>query len=37
LIVQATKFTRSYDPANGKELWRLGPNSEITTPTPIVA
>ena len=23
--------------ATGKELWRLGPNSEITTPTPIVA
>ena len=24
-------------PGTGKELWRLGPNSEVTTPTPIVA
>ncbi|MET0556079.1 MAG: PQQ-binding-like beta-propeller repeat protein [Vicinamibacteria bacterium] len=37
LVTQATKFIRGYDPATGKELWRLGPNSEITTPTPIVA
>jgi outer membrane protein assembly factor BamB len=37
LVTHATKFIRAYDPATGKELWRLGPNSEITTPTPIVA
>jgi outer membrane protein assembly factor BamB len=37
LITHATKFIRAYDPLTGKELWRLGPNSEITTPTPIVA
>ena len=37
LVTHATKFIRAYDPATGKELWRLGPNSEVTTPTPIVA
>jgi outer membrane protein assembly factor BamB len=37
IITHGTKFIRAYDPATGKELWRLGPNSEITTPTPIVA
>lgn len=37
LITHATKFIRGYDPATGKELWRLSGNSEITTPTPIVA
>ena len=37
LVTHATKFIRAYDPLTGKELWRLGPNSEITTPTPIVA
>jgi outer membrane protein assembly factor BamB len=36
LVTQATTFIRGYDPANGKELWRLGGNSEITIPTPIV-
>jgi hypothetical protein len=36
LITQATTFTRGYDPTNGKELWRLSGNSEITIPTPIV-
>lgn len=35
LITQATTFTRGYDPASGKELWRLSGNSEITIPTPI--
>jgi outer membrane protein assembly factor BamB len=28
---------RGYDPATGKALWRLGPNSEVTVATPIVA
>jgi outer membrane protein assembly factor BamB len=27
---------RAYDPANGKLLWTLGPNSEITVGTPVV-
>ncbi len=35
LVTNATKFARGYDPATGKELWRLGKNAEITVPTPI--
>ena len=37
LIANGTKAIRGYDPATGKELWRLGPMSEITAPTPFVA
>ena len=37
LITNGSKAIRGYDPATGKELWRLTPNSEITTPTPFVA
>ena len=37
LITHATNFIRGYDPRTGKELWRLSGNSEITTPTPIIA
>jgi outer membrane protein assembly factor BamB len=37
LIANGTRAIRGYDPATGKELWRLGPMSEITTPTPFVA
>jgi outer membrane protein assembly factor BamB len=37
LITNGTKAIRGYDPRTGKELWRLTPNSEVTTPTPIVA
>jgi outer membrane protein assembly factor BamB len=37
LITNGSKAIRGYDPLTGKELWRLGPNSEITTPTPFVA
>ena len=37
LITTGAKAVRGYDPLTGKELWRLGPMSEITTPTPIVA
>ena len=37
LITHATKFIRGYDPGTGKELWRLSGNSEIATPTPLVA
>jgi outer membrane protein assembly factor BamB len=36
LVTQATTFIRGYNPESGKELWRLGGNSEITIPTPIV-
>lgn len=36
LVTQATTFTRGYDPASGRELWRLSGNSEITIPTPIL-
>ncbi|HEX6622213.1 MAG TPA: PQQ-binding-like beta-propeller repeat protein [Pyrinomonadaceae bacterium] len=37
LITSGAKAVRGYDPLTGKELWRLGPMSEITTPTPFVA
>jgi hypothetical protein len=37
LVTNATKFARGYDPDTGKELWRLGRNSEITVPTPFAA
>ncbi len=37
LITNGTRAIRGYDPATGKELWKLTPNSEITTPTPFVA
>jgi outer membrane protein assembly factor BamB len=35
LITAGTRFARAYDPATGKELWRLGGHSELPTPTPI--
>jgi outer membrane protein assembly factor BamB len=37
IITNGSKAIRGYDPATGKELWHLGPMSEITTPTPFVA
>jgi outer membrane protein assembly factor BamB len=37
LVANGTKFVRGYDPLSGKELWRLGRNSEITVPAPIYA
>jgi outer membrane protein assembly factor BamB len=37
LITQAYKFTRSYDPATGKELWRFGKNGEQHIPSPVLA
>jgi outer membrane protein assembly factor BamB len=37
LVTSATKFARGYDPLTGVELWRLGPHSEITVPTPFYA
>jgi outer membrane protein assembly factor BamB len=35
LVTNAPKFIRGYDPATGKELWRLGRSSMITAPTPV--
>jgi outer membrane protein assembly factor BamB len=35
LVTNGTKI-RGYDPVTGKELWSLGPNSEITVGTPVV-
>lgn len=35
IIVNGTPI-RGYDPRSGEERWRLGPNSFITIPTPIV-
>ena len=37
LITVGPKAIRGYDPLTGNELWKLGPMSEITTPTPFVA
>ncbi|HEX9760645.1 MAG TPA: PQQ-binding-like beta-propeller repeat protein [Candidatus Acidoferrales bacterium] len=37
IITNATNFIRSYDPATGKELWRLGRNSEVTATTPFAS
>ena len=37
LIANGSKAIRGYDPMTGRELWRLTPNSEITTPTPFAA
>ena len=37
LVANGTNRICGYDPLTGKELWRLSPNSQITTPTPISA
>ena len=37
LVTNASNYIRGYDPATGKELWRLGGSSKITAPTPIAA
>jgi outer membrane protein assembly factor BamB len=37
LITNGSRAIRGYDPATGKELWKLTPNSEVTAPTPFVA
>jgi outer membrane protein assembly factor BamB len=37
LVTNASNFVRGYDPATGRELWRLGGSSKITAPTPISA
>jgi outer membrane protein assembly factor BamB len=35
LVTNASNFIRGYDPRSGTELWRVGPSSKITAPTPI--
>ncbi|HEX6729831.1 MAG TPA: PQQ-binding-like beta-propeller repeat protein [Pyrinomonadaceae bacterium] len=37
LVTNGSKAIRGYDPMTGRELWRLTPNSEVTTPTPFAA
>jgi outer membrane protein assembly factor BamB len=37
VVTNGSRAIRGYDPATGKELWRLTPNSEVTTPTPFAA
>ena len=37
LVTNAAQYARGYDPATGKELWRLAKKSEVTVPTPFVA
>jgi outer membrane protein assembly factor BamB len=37
LVTNATRYARGYDPLTGRELWRLGRQSEITVPTPFYA
>jgi outer membrane protein assembly factor BamB len=37
LVTNGANFIRGYDPATGKELWRLGGSSKITAPTPVAA
>ncbi len=36
-LITNGNIIRGYDPASGKELWRLTPNSEVTVATPVVA
>ena len=35
LVTNSSNHIYGYDPATGKELWRLGGSSKITAPTPI--
>ena len=35
LVTNGANFIRGYDPATGKELWRLSGSSKITAPTPV--
>lgn len=37
LVTNGSNFIRGYDPATGRELWRLGGSSKITAPTPVFA
>jgi outer membrane protein assembly factor BamB len=36
LVTNASQYARGYDPATGKELWRLAKKSEITIPMPVI-
>jgi len=36
IVTNASQFASGYDPATGKELWRLEKKSEATVPTPVV-
>ncbi|HZY86147.1 MAG TPA: PQQ-binding-like beta-propeller repeat protein [Gemmataceae bacterium] len=36
LVTNASQYARAYDPATGKELWRLAKKSEATIPMPVV-
>jgi outer membrane protein assembly factor BamB len=36
LVTNASQYARGYDPATGKELWRLAKKSEVTIPAPVV-
>lgn len=35
IVTNASQYARGYDPATGKELWRLAKKSEATVPTPV--
>ena len=37
IVTNAAQYARGYDPATGKELWRLSKKSEVTIPTPVPA
>jgi outer membrane protein assembly factor BamB len=37
LIVQGGRYVRAYDPATGKELWRLEDDAKVKIPTPFVS
>lgn len=37
LVVNGSNYVTGYDPRTGQELWRVGPSSKITAPTPIFA
>jgi outer membrane protein assembly factor BamB len=37
LVTNASNYIRGYDPRTGRELWRVGPSSKITAPTPIAS
>jgi outer membrane protein assembly factor BamB len=37
LVTNGSNFIRGYDPATGRELWRLGGSSKITAPTPVAS
>jgi hypothetical protein len=36
VVTNASQYARAYDPATGKELWRLAKKSEATIPMPVV-